>query len=134
MTAASKPIRYELTIKNGTIYSLIYRAEGKPIVIEACQLINGTSLPKSRQWLTKMAERWGVPFVDKTLSVETQPEERERSAISNRDGWPCFSGKRWGRSPWSPLRPRPDGLVFWESGEEASLSLHDGKKAVCQLK
>ena len=67
MTAASKPIRYELTIKNGTIYSLIYRAEGKPIVIEACQLINGTSLPKSRQWLTKMAERWGVPFVDKTM-------------------------------------------------------------------
>jgi len=67
MTAASKPIRYELTIKNGTIYSLIYRAEGKPIVIEACQLINGTSLPKSRQWLAKMAEHWGVPFVDKTI-------------------------------------------------------------------
>src|SRR5262247_2120637 len=61
MTVASKPIRYELTIKNGTIYSLIYRAEGKPIVIEACQLNNGISLPKSRQWLTKMAERWGVP-------------------------------------------------------------------------
>jgi hypothetical protein len=39
MTAASKPIRYELTIKNGTIYSLLYRAEGKPIVIEASQLI-----------------------------------------------------------------------------------------------
>ena len=47
MTAASKPIRYELTIKDGTIYSLIYRAEGKPIVIKACQLINGTLLPKA---------------------------------------------------------------------------------------
>jgi hypothetical protein len=47
MTAASKPIRYELTIKDGTIYSLIYRTEGKPIVIKACQLINGTSLPKA---------------------------------------------------------------------------------------
>jgi hypothetical protein len=35
MTASSKPIRCELTIKNGTIYSLIYRAEGKPIVIDA---------------------------------------------------------------------------------------------------
>jgi hypothetical protein len=33
-----------------------------------------------------------------------------------------------------PLRPRPDGLVFWASGEEASISLHDGKKAVCHLK
>jgi hypothetical protein len=46
MTAASKPIRYELTIKDGTIYSLIYRTEGKPIVIKACQLINGTSYRK----------------------------------------------------------------------------------------
>jgi uncharacterized protein len=27
-----------------------------------------------------------------------------------------------------------DGLVFWASGEEASISLHDGKKAVCHLK
>ena len=56
-----------ITCQNGTIYSLLYRAEGRPIVIEACQLINGTSLPKSRQWLTKMAERWGVPFVDQTI-------------------------------------------------------------------
>jgi uncharacterized protein len=27
-----------------------------------------------------------------------------------------------------------DGLVFWASGEEASISLRDGKKAMCHLK
>jgi hypothetical protein len=75
MTAASKPIRYELTIKDGTIYSLIYRTEGKPIVIKACQLINGTSLPKSRQWLAKMAERWVCRSSTRRLSGRNPIQE-----------------------------------------------------------
>ena len=75
MRAASKPIRYELTIKVGMIYSLIYRAEGKPIVIKACKLINDTRLPKSRLWLTTMAERWGVPFIDKTIVSQKSIQE-----------------------------------------------------------
>ena len=55
------------------------------------------------------------------LSVETHPEERERSATSNRE-------QEVRAIALVALRLRPDGLAFWARGEEASLSLHDGKK------
>jgi hypothetical protein len=62
------PTKYELLIENGTIYLRGYAKETLKgyFNVEAVRKVTGDSLARLRKQGTKQANRFKVPFIDRT--------------------------------------------------------------------